>query len=262
MTSMGSVLVGTSGYSYRDWVGPVYPQGTSQRDFLSFYASEFNMVELNFSFYAQPRPMVLESMLGRVGEDFQFAIKGHRSLTHEKAGSRREEATRFRTGISPLVDASRLAAVLLQFPYSFHYTPSSRKHLDHVCRLLEGLPVAVEFRNSEWQRDSVIHELEERQVGFVNVDEPELPRLPKPSETVTADVCYLRFHGRNRKNWWQGDNNSRYDYLYSETELKDWLVRIINMMKKSRLLIIAFNNHFRGQAVRNARQLKSLLELP
>ena len=147
----------------------------------------------------------------------------------------------------------------MQFPFSFHYEVPSRRYLDRLCRSLEGLPVAVEFRNREWQRESVLRALGERGVAFVNVDQPDLPELMEASDAATADLAYIRFHGRNKANWWTGDNASRYDYLYSEQELEGWVERIRTILRRARTLLVAFNNHFRGQAVQNARTMKDLV---
>ena len=117
----------------------------------------------------------------------------------------------------------------------------------------------MEFRSAEWQRDSVYRGLHDVKTALVNVDEPRLPKLPAPTEVVSADLAYLRFHGRNAANWWKGDNVSRYDYLYSPEELSEWLPMIERMLAKARLLLVIFNNHSRGQAIQNARQLQGLL---
>jgi uncharacterized protein YecE (DUF72 family) len=253
------VRIGTSGYSYTDWIGPYYPPGTPQRDFLKIYSSEFNLVELNFSYYTQPKAATLERMLQITADDFLFTIKAHRSMTHEITDNLAGMAETFRQGLQPLRISNRLAAVLLQFPYSFHYTPESRRHLDRISKLLEGLPLAFEFRGAEWQRESVYTTMREREIALVCVDEPDLPRLPKPDETVTSGLAYLRFHGRNSANWWHGDNKQRYDYLYSDHELSDWVGRVKRIARKARLLLVAFNNHFRSQAIKNARRFKFML---
>ena len=253
------LLIGTSGYSYHDWLGPFYPQGLNKREYLSFYAAEFPVVELNFSYYTQPKASTLERMLAKTPEDFRFTIKAHQSLTHNVGKDLPEEIERYRRGIQPLVEAGRLAAVLLQFPYSFHYTPGSRRHLQRLCESLADVPKAVELRGSEWQRDSVYRGLSDVGTAFVNVDEPRLPKLPRPTEVVSSELAYLRFHGRNAANWWKGDSVSRYDYLYSDEELSEWLPMIERMLAKARLLLVVFNNHSRGQAIQNARQLQGLL---
>ncbi|MBA7626788.1 hypothetical protein ES703_34244 [subsurface metagenome] len=258
---MAEIVVGTSGFSYEDWVGPVYPQRTAKKDFLGIYASEFSLVELNFSYYRQPEPWVLERMLNNTPESFQFAIKAHQSLTHVVDENFAQNLSTYKERIAPLIDSSRLAAVLFQFPYSFHYTPPSRKHLKTICSAFADLPAAVEFRNNEWLKESVYKGLKEYNMALVNVDEPQLPKLPRPGHTVTADLSYVRFHGRNKKEWWTGDNISRYDYLYSREELEGWLPLIRVIAKQVKLLLITFNNHRRGQAVQNARQMKQLLLL-
>jgi uncharacterized protein YecE (DUF72 family) len=253
------ILIGTSGYSYDDWVGPVYPEGTAKGDFLSLYAREFPVVELNFSYYQQPGARMLSRMVESTPEGFLFTLKAHRSMTHEIAETWEKDIAVFRQGISPLVDAGRLAAILLQFPYSFAYTPESRKRLGELCARLEGLPLAVEFRKSDWLKEQVFDGLRDRGVALVSVDEPDLPRLLRPASTVTADFSYVRFHGRNAANWWTGDNASRYDYLYKPDELAGWVDRIKAILARARLLMIFFNNHRRGMAVENARQLRELL---
>jgi len=253
------ILIGTSGYSYEDWVGPFYPQGMQKRDFLGFYASEFPVVELNFSYYAQPSASTLERMLEKTPDGFRFAIKAHQSLTHKINEDFQKEVERYKEGIRPLAEAGRLAAVLFQFPYSFHYTPECRKHLQRLCDSFADLPKAVEFRGAEWQKESVYKGLRDVGAALVNVDEPRLPKLPKPTDVVSSDLAYLRFHGRNQANWWRGDNVSRYDYLYSGEELSEWLPMIERMLAKAQLLLVIFNNHSRGQAIQNARELQGML---
>jgi uncharacterized protein YecE (DUF72 family) len=262
LTPPGRLLVGTSGYSYEDWVGALYPPGTAKNEYLTLYAREFPAVELNFSYYTQPQPGTLERMVRATPEGFLFSIKAHGSLTHEPAQDPTADIRRFREGITPLAEAGRLAAVLFQFPYSFHYTPGSRRHLEALCGAFAELPKAVEFRNAEWQRQSVYEGLRRWNAAFVNVDAPDLERLPPASEVVTADLAYVRFHGRNRANWWSGDNVTRYDYLYESRELEGWLPRIQGMLLRAKLLLAVFNNHSRGQAVRNARDLIALLGRP
>lgn len=259
---IGRLLIGTSGYSYEDWIGSLYPPGTTKRRFLRLYAAEFPLVELNFSYYTQPAPETLARMAQETPQSFLFAVKAHRSLTHEINNDLSGVVTTFKNGIAPLVEAGRLAAVLFQFPYSFHYTPPARMHLERLCESFAGLPLAVEFRNDEWQRDSVYAGLRARSAAYVNVDEPALPRLPRPTELVTSSLGYVRFHGRNRGNWWHGDNVTRYDYLYDRRELTDWLPAIERMLTQAKLVLAIFNNHSRGQAVHNARDLRALLSAP
>jgi len=254
------ILVGTSGYSYDDWVGPFYPPGTPKQDFLSLYSRQFPVVELNFSYYQQPSPRTLERMLTVAPPGFSFALKAHRTMTHEIGDTWEKDIETFREGIRPMTETGSLAAVLLQFPFSFSYTPQSRVRLGELCARLEGLPLAVEFRKAEWLRETVFEGLRKRGVSLVSVDEPALPGLLPPVVEATGRLGYLRFHGRNDKDWWTGDNASRYNYLYNKDELGEWVQRIRRIMEHVPLTLAFFNNHWRGNAAQNARDLRLMLE--
>ncbi|TFG83217.1 MAG: DUF72 domain-containing protein, partial [Spirochaetales bacterium] len=217
---MGEILIATSGYSYEDWRGEFYPDNLPKEEFLRYYALFFPFVELNFSYYAMPVARNLKAMVERTPEGFMFSLKVHKSLTHEVGPGWRDEAAAFCRAAGALADAGRLASVLLQLPYRFHHTPENRGYLADLLGALKPLPLAVEFRNDEWASERVFDELDGRGVGYVSVDRPDLPGLPPPTERVTGGLGYLRFHGRNSDNWWNGDNVSRYDYLYSVEELE------------------------------------------
>ncbi|MFO7780819.1 MAG: DUF72 domain-containing protein [Spirochaetia bacterium] len=274
---MGRVVVGTAGYSYTDWIGPYYPEGTPSSEFLTRYARDFPMTELNFSYYRMPEPQMLSRLVEKTPDGFRFVVKAHRSLTHERAASWREDARRFAEANRALQDAGRLAGLLLQFPYSFHYTRENRRYLAELCEALSpavgpggggtgGAPSAdarpslfLEYRNAEWQRESVYQEMRARNLALVMTDMPRLRGLPAPATVVTADRAYLRFHGRNASMWWEGDNRSRYDYLYSAAELEEWVAPIRAVADRVSELIVTFNNHANAQAVHNARALIALL---
>jgi len=256
---MEKLYIGTSGYSYADWRGVFYPPELDKKSFLSFYAERFSFVELNFSYYRQPNSNMISKIIEKTPEGFLFSIKGHRSITHDRNREWKKEVDEFAAGIRPLREEGRLAGVLLQFPYSFHRDKENRLYLGEVCSYLADFPLFLEFRNSEWQLPEVYEELTRRNIGIVNTDSPELHKLPEPSSLATSERGYVRFHGRNRENWWRGDNVSRYDYLYDERELREWVERIEEVLAKVKVLFLAFNNHHKGQAVTNAFQLASLL---
>jgi uncharacterized protein YecE (DUF72 family) len=255
--------IGTSGYSYPDWVGSFYPEGTRQADFLARYAESFTFTELNFSYYRMPDAGMLGKMLERVPGGFLFSIKAHGSLTHERDESWKSGCARFYEALKPLTEAKALAGILLQFPFSFHYTAENRLYLDALLAELEPLPRFVEFRNSEWQIERVYEALDRREAGVVTTDEPRLEGLPSFSPRLCGRDAYFRFHGRNRRDWWTGDNISRYDYRYSMQELDEFGEAIRAIEPKARRLFAAFNNHRKGQAVDNARELIRIIdELP
>jgi uncharacterized protein YecE (DUF72 family) len=257
---MGIAYIGTSGYSYKDWEGILYPEKTSQTDYLSIYAKEFSVAELNFSYYKMPDARASEKMVEKTGNQFLFAVKAHQSLTHEYSlTSLDTNCAIFMDGIRPFLDSHKLGTVLLQFPFSFHYTPDNRRYLDKLSGRLTDVPLSVEFRNASWECDSVLDGLRKRNIGFVNVDEPALKGLLKKSSIVTSEIGYIRFHGRNAQNWWTGDNVSRYDYNYNDTELTEWLPSIAQIMEQTTIVLIVFNNHSKGQAVQNAKRLRELM---
>jgi uncharacterized protein YecE (DUF72 family) len=253
-------LVGTCGYSYEEWRGVLYPEALPKEDFLRCYSLNFPFVELDFSWYQMPKAASLSRMAERTGSDFLFAVKAHRSLTHEYGPGMAERAAEFARALEPLAAAGRLAAVLVQLPYSFKRGPDERRHLGALCDALAAFPLAVEFRNDEWHDERVFAELDRRKAALVLVDRPDLPRLPPVSATVTGGWSYLRFHGRNADAWWSGDASGRYDYLYSEEELRAAVPLVRQVEKKAEILFVAFNNHSKGRAVINANMLKGLLE--
>jgi uncharacterized protein YecE (DUF72 family) len=257
----GRILIGTSGYSYDDWAGPFYPPGLAKEERLAHYALFFPFVELNFSYYQMPNRRGLEGMVARTRAGFLFSIKAHRSLTHEPGPAWREDAAAFRSAVEALAERDRLACVILQLPFRFRHDRDNRLYLSELLEEMKPFPTAVEFRNAEWMTERVYAELERRGAALLCVDEPELPGLPRPESRATAPLAYVRFHGRNADSWWTGDNESRYDWDYSDQELREWLPRLFSLRDKAGTVFVAFNNHSKGRAVKNARQLASLVEL-
>jgi uncharacterized protein YecE (DUF72 family) len=266
---MGEYYIGTSGFSYKDWVGHFYPHNLKKDEYLSYYSRRFNFVELNFTYYRQPDPRMLEKMQQKVPAHFLFTVKAHQSITHVRQAGWEAATAEFARGIQPLTATGQCGAILLQFPYSFHYTPENRRYLSDVSAALqEGIgptqlmptPLMVEFRNRDWEKQQVFAEMKSRGLGLIVTDHPDLKNLPQTSNMVTAATAYIRFHGRNRENWWSGDNVSRYDYLYSRAELEERLPDILSMKNASTRLFIAFNNHHKGQAAQNALLFTELME--
>lgn len=253
------VRVGTSGYSYTEWVDAgFYPPDTKANGMLARYARSFSITELNFTWYQMPKAAAMERMRQKVTERFYFAAKLTRTLTHEVDPDQwRGHAVQYRNGIAPLVQAKQLSAVLLQLPPYFDRTPNNRRYLAMLLDALSGLPLAVEFRHRTWATDRVFEELERRRVTLVAVDEPDLPGLfPRLDVLTNPDLFYVRFHGRNTRGWRSGNMQKQFDYDYSDDELSEWIEeRIAPMTAKARSGVIFFNNHVRAQAPKNARQL-------
>ncbi len=258
---MKDIRIGTSGYDYLDWKGPFYAEEEKRSNFLSFYSSRFDTVELNFSYYRMPTEKQLSSILERSDPTMDISIKAHESMTHKvDCLTWKESVKTYCESITPLLKADKLAAVLLQFPYSFHYTPEKRQYLDQLIKEMPEIPLVVEFRNSEWLNKRVFDALRERKVGFCSVDAPPLRGLPAPVDIATSNIAYIRFHGRNEKTWWGSDAAARFDYRYKEEELHPWINRIITMLKSAEKIRIYFNNHRRGQATDGALLFKNLLK--
>lgn len=252
------VYIGTAGYSYKDWIGPFYPEGIKSVQMLEYYASFFNFVEVNSTYYHMPSLRLFEGMDRKTPEQFKFAVKLFGGFTHDR-NIGQTEADQFKYSIQPLVENGKLTCLLAQFPYSFHCTVGNVKYLERLGKLFEGYEINVEFRNQEWIKDKVFNMLKEIGLGFVCVDEPEIKGLVKNVTAVTSKVAYLRLHGRNAEKWYAGEGSERYDYLYSGNELLDWVNQIHEMEIGADTVIISFNNHPMGKAVQNARMLAGLL---
>ncbi len=254
------VLIGTSGYSYTEWVDSgFYPQGTRAPEMLSLYANSFPIVELNYTWYQMIRAEAISRMIAKAPDSFLFAAKLTRTLTHERDRDWRQELKLYREGIKPL--QQQLAAILIQLPPDFDWTRNNRCYLAHLLDGLQGFPLAIEFRHISWARDSVFAELERRRVTLVTVDAPSLPMLFPCLDIVTnPSLFFVRFHGRNQQGWQSGNMQKKFDYSYSETELQEWNKRYLSSLRsKAEKGVIFFNNHVRAQAPRDAALLRRIL---
>lgn len=257
---MGEILIGTSGFYYEDWKEVFYPKEVPKKDYLSYYSRHFNVIELNYTYYKLPSSSQSSQMLAKAEGRLTFVIKAHRQMTHEISHkSIREIVPRYIEGILPFAEAERLGGLLLQFPQSFHYNTENRVYLKSLIDTLSSFPLFVEFRRKDWLKDSVYKTLHELGTGFVCVDEPALPSLIPPLNISTSNIGYVRFHGRNKKNWYNTDSTSRYDYLYSEEELMERLPGIRKMAEGTEKLFAFFNNHAKAQAIDNAGMLINML---
>jgi len=261
----GPILVGTSGYSFPDWAGRIYPPDLPSKEWLTYYARTFDAVEINSTYYRVPSPYMMAALVRKVDPTrFVFTVKVPKEMTHER-GKFGETVAPFLEGIEPMIHAGCLGGLLAQFPYSLPRDP--QVSLGHLAKLREAIPqeipVHVEFRHAFWYRSEVYDFLVEHSLGFVNVDLPPLPNLPQEkTAVVTNGVAYFRFHGRNVAKWWEhAEAGERYDYAYSEEELGEWIPSIRRAAQGARRTFIFMNNCHLGKSAQDAVKLLRLLRL-
>lgn len=250
--------VGTSGYSYQDWLNHFYPPELPKPAMLSFYCEYFQTVELNVTYYRIPDKNTFARMSEKTPPGFEFIVKVHQETTHKRKENE-SSIKQLLEAVKPMEEHQKLSGFLAQFPYSFKNNQANRSYLLETKKFIGNHPLFVEFRHVSWDNPAMESLLKENDIGYVNVDEPALSGLLPKQEWVTSDAAYIRFHGRNEKDWWNGKGSARYDYEYKEEELKEWLTHISNILKKTYKTYIFFNNHPNGQAVRNAQQMIAII---
>ncbi|HZQ51446.1 MAG TPA: DUF72 domain-containing protein [Bryobacteraceae bacterium] len=256
--------IGPAGWAYKDWWGIVYPPKKS-RDFheLSFLAKYFDTVEINVTFY---RPLAAKTALAwleRIQEhpNFRFTAKLWRGFTHERTATTADEKE-FKDGMMPLVEAERLGALLLQFPWSFRNTLENREYVVRLRDRFAEYPLVLEVRHASWSEPGILDFLEQLDLGLCNIDQPLFKRSVKPAALTTSLTGYIRLHGRNYKSWFTENKHpgERYDYLYSVEELDPWLDRIKAVEKQAKDTYVVTNNHYLGKGVVNALEISSILK--
>ncbi len=255
-----AVRVGTSGYSFKDWVGPFYPHGLRPADQLRFYAQRFDCVEVNVSYYRVPSAQLFESMLRRTPDDFAFVVKLHADMTHR---SSTDDALyhEFDQALHPLTERKRLHGLLAQFPFRFRNNQTNRAFVARLRERFANQALFIEFRHDSWILDATFDWMRGLAIGYVSVDEPQLRGLVPPVARATTDVGYVRMHGRNEKTWFDAgpETGDRYDYAYADDELRAWAERIRELAQGTRRTFVFFNNCHAGQAPANAQTMQSLL---
>ena len=244
---MGRVLLGTSGWSYQEWVGVFYPTSTESK--LKHYTRVFPTAEIDSTFYAMPQTGVVQGWERYSPKDFSFAAKLPKTITHEllrRMGPDIEkEMDKFAELMMPVNNSGKLACLLIQLPPSYKYDPS---HLDQFLALLpHGYKYAIEFRNNSWLRSETWKILSRYNVAYTIVDEPLLP----PESHVTADFAYIRWHGHGKNPW--------YNYHYDDKQLEAWKPKIEELQSSTKTVYGYFNNHFHGYAVENALKVLQML---
>lgn len=243
---MDEVLLGTSGWSYEDWVGPFYK--TAEESKLKAYSRVFKTAEIDSTFYRFPTQGMVLGWLRYTPSDFVFAAKLPKQVTHEgklEAKTVEAELADFCELMQPLRLDGKLACLLAQLPPSLKYD----------AKLLEGFlaafpkefRLAVEFRHESWMKEETWKLLERYNTAYTIVDEPLLPPVVK----VTADFAYVRWHGRGERPW--------YYYLYEAEELEPWVGKIKEAERQAEKTFGYFNNHYHGYAVKNCLQFAEMM---
>jgi len=244
---VGDIYLGTSGWSYDEWVGPLYE--TSRDSKLRAYARVFATAEIDSTFYAYPSRGTVMGWLRHVNPDFVYSAKMPQVITHKKkldlAKQVDVDLKRFCQLMAPLQQDGKLGCILIQLP------PSLDFDLERMERFFKILPAeyrfAVEFRHLSWIRPGTWDLLKRYRVAYVVVDEPLLP----PEVHLTTDFSYFRWHGKGSRLW--------YDYRYETEELAPWIPKIQEATRTVDKVYGYFNNHFHGYAVENCLQVLEML---
>jgi len=270
------VRIGTSGWSYPKgegtWNGIFYP--AKVRNELELYSKVFNTVEVNSTFYRLIDPRTARDWVKMTPKDFEFAIKVWQKFTHPTMFRRatgaepdvtQQDYDKFKRGINPIAEECKLGCLLVQFSEWFARTSQSQETLSHILKQFKDYPLAVELRHASWGQHATETEalLASYGAGWAFIDMPEFKSTIK-QELEPQRLMYLRFHGRNREKWRNHETpEERYDYFYSEEELKPFAekVRKVAATGQAKILIF-FNNHVRGQAPANALMLAHQIGLP
>jgi uncharacterized protein YecE (DUF72 family) len=248
---MSAIRVGTSGWTYDDWSGSFYPEDVKGPERLSFYATRFDTVEVNASFYRFPSDPMIAAWNRRLAPDFHMVLKGHRQITHRrKLHDCREALAGFLERALPL---RTLRVLLWQLPPSLHRDTGG---IEEFLVLLKStlreagtargrVRHALEFRHESWWDEETARVLSRHNAAFLAVSHPRLPEDVLP----TTGFLYLRFHGKGRR---------LYDYDYSDAELAAWCERLQPHVR-DRSLYAFFNNDSHANAPRNAVRFRELL---
>src|SRR5436189_3288006 len=235
--------MGTSGWSYAEWVGVFYP--TSSESKLGFYSKIFQTAEIDSTFYAFPKEGMVIGWDRYSPRNFVFNAKLPQTITHERLEALgkpiEEELDKFASLMLPLNNSGKLGCLLIQLRPRYKYDSN---HLEEFLSLLpHSFKYAIEFRHKSWLRDETWKIHSKYNVAYTIVDEPLLP----PEVHITADFAYIRWHGQGQRPW--------YDYHYTEEELKSWMPKVKEIEPSVKTTYGYFNNHFHGYAVENALRI-------
>jgi len=274
MSATPLLHIGTAGWSYKDWVPSFYPkQQSATFDWLQFYASHFNCVEVNSTYYTFIAPKIVEGWIEKVEgiDDFLFTIKLHQDFTHKRVFDNIAVKS-VSVNLTKLAKAERLGGLLLQFPYSFAYNETNLRYIIKLSELFSSFKIFLEVRHITWKSGDVIEVLSEKNISLCTIDQPEIGKAVDFAPMITNDTAYFRFHGRNVDEWKKSiasygkkhsyeEQNARYLYRYSAGELAEVVQKIRSVYDKVSDIYIIMNNHPQGYAVTNGKEIMQMLNL-
>ena len=272
------VRIGTSGWNYPTgkgtWNGIFYPLPEDRErgfDELRFYSERFNTVEVNSTFYGQPRANAALGWVKRTPKDFEFAVKVYQKFTHpgmtiDRTPVAQADVDAFKGGIEPLAAGGKLGPLLIQFPFSFQRTPEAVGYLNWLLNAFRDYVLAVELRHRSWSdaQEDTKSLLKQYRAAWVQIDEPKFESsIRQDLSAGESDVYYVRFHGRNAKEWWDhAESEDRYNYFYSGEELEPIAEKARAARDLKKKVYLLMNNHFSAQSIANATTLKKMLDEP
>jgi uncharacterized protein YecE (DUF72 family) len=253
------ILVGTSGFQYRDWASVFYPKDLDSRAWLRYYSQQFGCCELGFTYYRIPESSAIQEIIEETREALTLVFRVPARLAEDRPDNA-DLARHFSASLWPLKDAGQLAGVLAQFPPEFEFI---RDNFTRLCVLrdsLEGIPLIAEFGCLDWHSPVAVKHLAAAHITFACIDGGASLK-EKPFFCATSGLAYIRFQGRNQSRWLKGDGSAQHDYLYSRAELAAVVPEIRRLEQESERVLIFMNNPWRGQAVINARLLMEQLKV-
>ncbi|RLB28801.1 MAG: DUF72 domain-containing protein [Deltaproteobacteria bacterium] len=236
------MYIGTSGWNYKHWAEVFYPKDCPKARWLEFYAGHFSTVELNASFYRLPKPQTFENWRERTPDDFLWAVKASRYITHIKRLKESAEPLERLYGAVDVLE-EKLGPILFQLPPSLSF---NEEVFGRFCQHLKKDRLYVlEVRHPSWEHQKAIDMLRDHNIALCVSD--TAGRYPYLEED-TATFAYIRLHG----------SKQLYASDYSEAELQAYAQKIMQWSKDTYLY---FDNDYHGYAVKNARRMKEILGL-
>mgnify|MGYP000884486612 CR=1 FL=1 len=206
------IVVGTSGFRYREWASVFYPANLDSKSWLRYYAARFGCCELGTTYYQIPEVAAIQELASETAGDFQFVFRAPFRLVQEHPDNP-ELARRFAAALWPLTETGRLAGALLQFPPEYGFIRDNFDRLGRVRDSLEGIPLIAEFGSPDWGTPRAAKHLEAAHIALACIDGGE--RLAaKTFFRATSATAYVRFQGRKYSRWIRGDGSAQHDYLF------------------------------------------------